>query len=189
MDFEHPVWDGKTVIEEEAVKAGLRLSRITVVLFLEDSFNPAFGFDIPNSTVTVVGTADSRFSFTAKADIGYSVAGVIALWAENPSAVPHTLHVASDTMTYGEVRDLLSKTYGREFKLVTEDADEYRKKALAEIPKPGEDILGNLLLYLRLLHANGVGDHSVNHNELINPGEKYWKWKKNAEYIEETKSA
>ncbi|KAG8938432.1 hypothetical protein FRC03_007261, partial [Tulasnella sp. 419] len=189
IDFQHPLWEGKRAIVEEAIKAGLRVARISVSAFLENSFNPALGFDVANSTVNVIGSADNRFSFTSKVDIGFSVASVIALWIENPSAVPHTVHVASDTMTYGEVKELLSKAYGREFRLETEDPIEVKKNALAQLPKPGDNIWATILLYLRLLHANGVGDHSVNHNELINPGEKYWRWKKTAGYIEETKSA
>ncbi|KAG8940689.1 hypothetical protein FRC03_005178, partial [Tulasnella sp. 419] len=147
------------------------------------------GFDIANSKVTVIGTSQNRFTLTSKTDIGLSVAAVIALWKENPSALPQTLHIASDTLSYGEVRDLLSKVYGREFQLETEDADEFTKNAIANLSNLDSNSHTFVLPYLRLLHANGVGDHSVNDNELINPGEKYWKWKKIADYVEETKNA
>ncbi|KAG8924116.1 hypothetical protein FRC02_010631 [Tulasnella sp. 418] len=189
IDFEHPFWEGKRAVVEEAIKAGLRVARFSVSAFLEDSFSPALGFDIANSTVNIVGTAENRCSFTSKTDVGFSVAGVIALWIEDPSAVPHTVVVASDTLTYGEAQELHSKGYGREFRLETEDQNLVKRNALVHLPKAGDNIWATILVYLRLLHANGVGDHSVNHNELINAGEKYWKWKKIANHIEETKTA
>ncbi|KAG8915349.1 hypothetical protein FRC02_004546 [Tulasnella sp. 418] len=188
IDFQHPLWEGKRAIREEAINAGLRVARLSVSSFLEDLFNAPLGFDIVNSTITVVGSADNRFSFTSKVDIGFSVASVIALWIKDPSAVPHTVLVASDTLTYENVQEILSKAYGRQFSLVTEDPNVVKKNALAQLPKPGDNFWATIFLYFRLLHANGVGDHSVNHNELINPGEKHWKWKKIADYIEDTKS-
>jgi hypothetical protein len=38
---------------------------------------------------------------------------------------------------------------------------------------------------INLLMADGGFDHAENHNELINPGEKYFKWRRTKEYAQE----
>ncbi|KAG8948711.1 hypothetical protein FRC03_000584 [Tulasnella sp. 419] len=62
IDFEHPFWEGKRAIAEEAIKAGLRVARISVSAFLEDSFSSAL--DTNRFTLSFAPTRSLHLALT-----------------------------------------------------------------------------------------------------------------------------
>ncbi|KAJ9645939.1 hypothetical protein H2199_002982 [Coniosporium tulheliwenetii] len=85
---------------------GVKICRVYIGLFLEDSIGPWFGFDTKAGRYESVGNAGTPVSFTALADVGRAVARLAALRAEE---VPREVHIAGDTVSMAGVAEHLSK--------------------------------------------------------------------------------
>lgn len=161
-------------------------------LVLTDSPNPLVGFDVENNTFTSYGPSSRKVTFTSLQDIGKALAR-LAILAIDPAAsakVPDELRIASDTLSFEEIRDLVARVKGVEKgKLVTEDLAA-KKEELKKAPNAPGAILGfirsapSLSLVVpglthidRVLVGEGKLNFSDNANELINPGQSLWKWK------------
>lgn len=72
------------------------------------------GFDLEKNVYYPYGSASKKFSTTAKIDIGRAV-GSLALLALDPSTaatVPDEARIAGSTVSYEEVRDIVSSVKG-----------------------------------------------------------------------------
>ncbi|EED84085.1 predicted protein [Postia placenta Mad-698-R] len=155
-------------------------------LFLHDS--AIVGFDTKNLTYTAVGSLDAKTATTTKADIGRALAelSLLALSPELASQVPDDVHIAGDNVSYRDVqgiahrvRDELGLNKG-DIVLKSEDLEAYRATVREDqLKKPAP----SPLRHIRILIAEGKMDFSKNHNELVNPGQKVWKWGTVEEFI------
>lgn len=175
----------------ELAQGKVKIVAVYTGLFLEGALGPYssyFGFDTKNLTYTAVGSLDAKTATTTKADIGRSLAelSLLALSPELASQVPDDVHIAGDNVSYRDVqgiahrvRDELGLNKG-DIVLKSEDLEAYRatvREDQLKKPAPGP------LRHIRILIAEGKMDFSKNHNELVNPGQKVWKWRTVEEFI------
>ncbi|KAB8272410.1 hypothetical protein BDV30DRAFT_249513 [Aspergillus minisclerotigenes] len=186
-DFRHLEWDAKKrhdKLAREILDPGVKVCRVFCGLFLEDSIGPWFGFDTRGGRYECVGSAGEVVSFTGLGDVGRVVAGLCGLFAEGGVAVvPDVLHVAGDTRSVADVARIMEKEGGGPIEVTEVALGEYKErvtKVVGSDPAP----------YLRFL----IGEGKINHssaglgcdNEVVNPGERVWKWKSLEQLARET---
>lgn len=169
----------------------VKIVAVSTGMFLEGSLGPWLGFDTANMTYTVVGSPDTKIALTAKLDIGRALAelSLLSLSPESASRVPDHVRIAGNNKSYREVRDIVQnvrKVLGvpsdGEIVLKTEDYEKFKalvREEQLKSPSP------HPLRHLMLLSAEGKMDFSTNDNDLVNPGQKVWKWKFVTDYIQE----
>ncbi|OCB86111.1 NAD-binding protein [Sanghuangporus baumii] len=193
--FDHEEWEKKrrhiAYANELAVKKGGDVKVIAVYtgLFLEDSLNPRFGFDISAGKITILGPPSSKITFTSRRDIARSVAQLAILAMVSPASlqdnVPSHVRIAGCTRSVEEIAQALNKSLSQGKKppetgegmgvaLVQEDISEAIKN-LKEVYEAGN--VGSPASYIRVLMGGGKLDFSQdNSNQLVNPNERLWKW-------------
>jgi len=174
--------------------AGNKIKIVSVYtgLFLEGALGPWFGFDTANLTYTAVGSPDEKFAVTSKADIGRALAelSLLAFSPETASSVPNDVRIAGENVSYRQVRDIVQGVRNElgvepkgEIVLKSEPLEPFKalvKEEQLKSPAPGP------LRHIKILVAEGKLDFSAgNHDELVNPGQKVWKWKTVEEYVRE----
>ncbi|OWT81169.1 aromatic alcohol reductase [Achromobacter sp. HZ28] len=83
---------------------------ISTGMFTSFLFEPAFGVvDLAANTVNALGSLDTAVTLTTADDIGALTADI--LFAE-PRIVNDVVHIAGDTVTYGEIADALDRVRG-----------------------------------------------------------------------------
>lgn len=185
-DFSNPEWDAKKAhikLASEVLPSSARTCSVYAALFLEHSLGPWYGLSSKNSRYEVLVKAgplhtESRISFTSKQDIGRSIVE-LSLLPEPPQFV----HLAGDTRTIREVAKEMERSGSGPIEIVEIDLDNYKSSVLEGTENRPER-------NLRFLMGEGKIDHSEtglgNDRELINPGEKKWRWKGVADIGKET---
>jgi len=178
----HKNWNSKKRLQAAARAASPNLKVIAVytAAFLENFIQPYLGLDTANKHFTALGSADGKFSLTAKADIAASVTRLALLAAANPSSVPDHVRLAGDTKSIRELAEIFGRASGETIQ-VTEEP-------VGILPDGEQDGVPALLRLLRIGMTNGEIDFSKdNQGELVNPGQSLWKWKTAEAYAKETK--
>ena len=135
-----------------------------------------------------VGSADKKVSFTSVGDIGKAVAVIAGMSETELEKVPDQVHISGTSASISEVAELMNahSTPKGEISATIVDEAEYKRKTFesgAQNPAP----------YLRFLMGDGSIDHRSkaeggigSDNDLVNPGERRWKWKTMQDYAAET---
>lgn len=165
---------------EQVRKAGIKVVDIYTGFFHQEgswSYEIVghYGLD-PEGNVTQRVGNDIQVSVTHPSDIGNTVATIVT--SANPNTFPDTLRIESEKVTYADVQKTWSKNHNiplKEVKQLTkEEVKEEIKLLLPFDPK-------NFFTYLHDVAAFGYEGgllFKTTDNELVNPGEKQWKWVK-----------
>jgi hypothetical protein len=171
-EFKQDFWDLKKDHYEKVRELAphVKVSRVYVGLFTEDSIGPWFGFDSKSSRYESVGSTDARVSFTSREDSGKVMAALASL---PPSEVPESLHVAGDTASFSEIARIMEKAGADTITIESLDLEEFKDKLIKEpVASPGP--------YIRFLMGEGKIEHSKGglgcDNNLVNAGERRWTW-------------
>ncbi|KAI0630223.1 hypothetical protein C8Q77DRAFT_249300 [Trametes polyzona] len=173
----HQEWASKLQLEAEARKAAqdkLKIISVYNSIFLDIVLSPFIGFDLEKNVYTPYGSASAKFATTSKADIGRAVASLslLALDPSSAASVPDEVRIAGSIVSFEDVRDIVARVKGvAPGEIKSEDAEKV-KNQLRE--QKGD---GSILDYLRVALGEGWLNLSPNENELVNPGQKLWKWK------------
>ena len=120
---------------------------VSTGLFMSFLFLPAFGtVDIEAKTVRALGSWENRITLTTPADIGRVAAELVLDPKDVKSEVVYT---AGDTLSYGQVAELVDSYFGVKFTRELWDLDTL-KKQLAEDPD-------NTMIKYRETFAHGKG--------------------------------
>ncbi|KAK6501169.1 hypothetical protein TWF481_009016 [Arthrobotrys musiformis] len=178
-DFKHPVW-GKKKIHFEAVSArkDLKVCLVFPGLFTEHSIGPWFGLNTKEGKYEFIGSGDTPVSFTSIVDIGNAVASALANIPVE--SFPEKLYFSGDAVSLRQVAELMKDAGAGEIKVSNLDLAEYKAKTTSNAES-------DPAACLRFLMAEGKINNEKNDNELVNPGEKVWKWKKMKGYAQETR--
>ncbi|KAH9858412.1 NmrA-like family-domain-containing protein [Lenzites betulinus] len=177
--YEHPEWAEKQEIAKatRAIAKGTQTKVIALYssIFVEILLGPYLGFDLQNNVFTPYGPASQKFATTSKADIGRATASLslLALDPKTAASVPDLVRIAGSIVTFEDVRDIFARVKGvpkGEIQSVDIEA------AIARL-RSEKGHAGNLLDYIRVALGKNWADFSENDNELVNPGQKAWKWK------------
>ncbi|KAI9059755.1 NAD-P-binding protein [Trametes sanguinea] len=173
--FDHPELINKQRIAAETRKQlkGKKVIALYCGLFFDYSLTPVLGVDVEKNVYSAYGSPSQRSSTTSKTDVARSVARLASLALDPATAhkVPDEVRIAGATVSYEEIRDIVARVKGVPKGEIHSEDLETHKEALRH--NPGQ----NFIEYLRVIIAEGKGDLSAdNGNELVNPGESFWKW-------------
>ncbi|EMD41175.1 hypothetical protein CERSUDRAFT_121713 [Gelatoporia subvermispora B] len=194
--FEHSDWLKKRAHEVRVrERAGNKMKVISVYcgLFLQETMSfPGLGFDHRNLTYTCIGPATQRITFTSKEDIGKTLAELALLSLSPPSAerVPDHVRVAGDVKSFEDVRDIVRGIrqecgVNGDVMIHSEDLELTREALRDEMSKQPPL---KPATFVRIIMGEGRLDFSDNnHNEIVNPGQQFWKWHTVDDLVKEMK--
>ncbi|OQU95219.1 hypothetical protein CLAIMM_01458 [Cladophialophora immunda] len=146
----------------------VKVCSVYVSLFTELTIGAFYGLDVKNGRFESVGSADQPITFTSLIDAGKALAALSSLPIDQ---IPERLRLSGDSVSLNAFAAELTAAGGGEVEVTEIDFEEYRKVATAMTDKKPYQ-------YLRFLMGGGNLDFSTrNHNELVNPGGKHWRWK------------
>ncbi|KAH9916752.1 uncharacterized protein BXZ73DRAFT_53647 [Epithele typhae] len=188
--YEHPDWAGKLANRATAI-ALAKGSDLILIPVATGVFMPwAAHMSVDWAAGSTIGFSPGRrMATTDLPDIARALAR-LAVLARDPAtraSVPSAeggVRIASQFITSAEVVEAVKKAKGVELTVTPFDAEQSRETLKAIYP-PKE--LSAFVLYAGVLIEEGLADYSADcHNELVNPGEKYWKWKTFEELLRST---
>lgn len=122
------------------------------------------------------GSPDQKLSIARVEDIGYAIASVAT---KNPSELPNKVRIQSEVVTQQDIVKRFEEIHNVKLSVKHESAEEALKKGQEKYAQGFE--FKDFLYYLSVLASQGL-DKGVyfkeNENELVNPGQKLWKWTK-----------
>ena len=157
------------------------------------------GLDIKGRRVTSIGSATQKISFAETVDIAASAARLTVLAIQDPSSVPEIVRISGSVSSFAEIAKIFGEELGEKIDVVERDLEEVKANLGPEdvgdfiryasiMSAPFNALISSAALPSSLVFALGMADFSMeNHNELVNPGEKYWRWKTVAQFAKETK--
>ena len=120
---------------------------VSTGLFMSFLFLPDFGvFDSKNRTVRALGSWDTCITVTLPKDIGIMVAEMVYVPENTENRV---VYIAGDTVTYGQVADILDAAFNTKFERQVFDIPYLRKKL--------KDEPDNLWLKYQIIFGEGTG--------------------------------
>lgn len=162
-----------TILAQDRVKA----VSIYTGLFMEDSFGPWFGLSFKNKLFEAIGP-DVPVTFTSLGDVGKATA-VVALTPPSEFKDHTYLRISGDAISLRDAAKAMSAVSGDEIQVVNKDVKEYKAEVLKD-PAP------NAAHCLRFIMGEGKLNLSTDcANEVVNPGEKKWKWKTVSDFAKE----
>lgn len=190
-EYKEPIWDAKAqhvAHARELAQGKMKIIVLATGLFTEYVLTLWFEFDAATLTFAFAGSPDSKLAVTAKVDIARSVAQLTLLALSPDSAVPDVVYVAGQNVSYREIGQAIegvSEEFGLERKKVTlnaADLESYKIAAREEEVRSGKP---NILKHIKIALGEHKMDFSYNNNELVNPGETLWKWKRVEDHVRE----
>ncbi|KGO36151.1 hypothetical protein PEX1_030550 [Penicillium expansum] len=172
-DFAHLEWGEKKkhLANAQRVVSYMKICRVFCGLFLEDSIGPWFGLDTESGKYTSVGSFRTPVSFTSLGDVGRAVASLATMPTEN---IPDAVHVGGDSRSVEEIAGIMESTGAGRIDIECLPYEKYKKETTAE---PSWDPAA----YMWFLMGDGGIAHTPaflgDDNELVNPGQRLWKWK------------
>ncbi|KAK4234109.1 hypothetical protein C8A03DRAFT_18926 [Achaetomium macrosporum] len=128
-------------------QSGTKWTVVSTGLFMSFLFLRGFGVvDLRERVVRALGGWEIRVTVTEVEGIGRMVADIVYSPGETESKV---VYIAGDTVSYGDVADIVEGVYGKGFRREVWDM-EYLKKRLEEEP-------GNIMLRYQNVFGAGVG--------------------------------
>ncbi|KAG9019440.1 hypothetical protein FRB90_002263 [Tulasnella sp. 427] len=185
LDFQHPVYKMKTEHAEYArdrAQGNMKVISVYSGQFLEYLFGAGAlsGLDTINRIYTAAGDPNNKFSVTSTTDIGSALVKLSILATENPASVPDQVRLSGDAVSIAELAQIVGKERAETIEVKTTDAAEMKRK-FSENP-------ADLLSLIKYVFGSGLMDFSrENNNELVNPGEAFWKWKSVTDAVRENK--
>ncbi|ODV77221.1 CIP1 protein [Suhomyces tanzawaensis NRRL Y-17324] len=163
-------------------KLGVKVVDIATGFFAEkSSFSyelvQHYGVDTATNTINQLGPDDAKASISTVADIGYVIASVAS--DPNPSRFPDSLKVYSENVPVKKVWETYEKNHNVKLELKSKKSAAEARAELKQIWDTEGFVPAKFLLYLNYILAQGEGYGVLfgeNERELVNPGEKYWKW-------------
>lgn len=141
------------------------------------------------------GTGREPVTFTGKTGIALAVIELMKMALNHPNSVPPHVRIAGDNKTPVEIVEIFNKAANGKthitLKLINEvEAKEMFSRLIFEPPKGGEhafdqQFMNDIAQGVFTMSGGGNLDFTENHNELVNPGESKWKWKRIKDYAKE----
>ncbi|KAG9018159.1 hypothetical protein FRB90_012067 [Tulasnella sp. 427] len=185
LDVEKNIFSSKVAQAKYAREVGggsLKVIEVYIGGFLDQigMYAAGVGIDVQNKTVSSVGkdSATARISYTSERDIAYSTVRLAVLAAQDPSSVADRVRISGSNTSWSDIAKLLSVEHDSTFEVKELDDEPFKEKI--------EN--GDFIAALRYAFGKGHVDlNAGSSNELVNPGEKLWKWDTVEEFVKKTK--
>ncbi|PIL35924.1 hypothetical protein GSI_01584 [Ganoderma sinense ZZ0214-1] len=174
--YDHDEWITKRKVAaaaHAALQGKVKVVELVTGIFHSWVYRPELGIDVKKNVYTPLGPGTLRFATTGKNDIGRSVArlSILALDPATTAAVPGRLRIAGHNVSYDEIRDIVARVKGVPKGTIRSGDLKAAKENLSKHPTD------NILDYITIAVGEGKVDFSDNSNELVNPGQRFWKWR------------
>ncbi|KAJ9090866.1 hypothetical protein QFC19_009378 [Naganishia cerealis] len=137
---------------------------------------PHLGIDVEKKEYVARGDLNTQISYTNLTDLGLAIASI----ASNPSGNwPQQVKIQSGKVTVKDVIERYEKDHG--VKLTQKEAVSKEDTLKQVYEKLKNFNPADFVFYLHAIAAQGEGkgaNFTENDDELVNPGEKLWKWSK-----------
>ncbi|KAL7273859.1 hypothetical protein RUND412_003257 [Rhizina undulata] len=181
--FKHPIFDIKQRHQEYAEQLGLKIVAIYPALIMETTFCKYFGFDSANLTWKIIGAGDIPLAMTSQKDLGLATLATVFLAHRSPQICPSYLRIYSDNRTLNQYADIMEKASGKKIKRIYITPEDALKESAATKENNPQNTNEPLV---PLMMSEGLYDYSQhNGNDIINPGDRYFKWKTASDYARE----
>jgi hypothetical protein len=140
------------------------------------SFGPWFGMNTKKGVWESIGKSTVPSAYTDLADIGRAIASLARL---PPSEIPDHVRIVGSNISFKDASEAMTAVSGDAIELKEVDLEEYKKKTTSNAT--GGDPAG----FIKFVMGEGKLDFTENQNEIVNPGEKLWKWKTVQEYAKD----
>lgn len=190
-DFEHREWKGKKALRELAEKTfadsgrEVKICHMYTSLMTELSFGPWFGMSVKNKRFEAVGSADQKVSWTCMLDIGKALVSLAAM--SRSVDIPTDIRISGDSKSVKEVAQILDEVAGDGERTTVEEVDLEAKRRYAHDHEPELNPAAFIILSMGSGNLDFGPSGLGNNNDLVNPGERLWKWKSVREYAIEMK--
>jgi len=173
------VLEGKKAHRAAAEKLGLKTIGIATSAFAQFIRTPLLG--VNGNDWEISGDGTTPFAVTTTPDVGRYIARAVILSNADPSSLPSRLRVYSEVKTWNEYAEIHEKVTGQKVNRI-----HIPREKVLEIWKSGT---GGPFYFIRVL-ADTIANNflGTSHNELLNPGEKYFKPTSWEEYVKSTVS-
>jgi hypothetical protein len=129
-EFNQVFWDAKKRHYDDVQKLdSIRVSRVYVGLFIEDSIGSWFGFNTKTGVYECVGSPDAKISFTSREDSGTAMAALASLPL---SDVPEEVHIAGDTRSFNEIAKIMDDSGAGPITIQQLGLEEFKDKLMKE---------------------------------------------------------
>jgi len=172
------VYEPKKAHRAAAEKLGLKTVAIAPGSFAEAVRSPFFG--INGDDWEISGDGNSPFALTTIRDIGHYAVRAVVLAHQDPVSFPSRLRIYSEVKTLNEYADINEKVTGQKINRIYVPREQLLEKWNA---------IGKEQPYFVLRVAADSPAHNFvgrSHNELLNPGEKYFKPTSWEEFVKST---
>lgn len=154
----------------------------------------AAGFDHLGGKYEIIGDPSKLITFTHLRDVGLSTARLAILSVNQPGSVPSVVRISGDAKSSNEIASLVSGKTGKPIEITTVDPESIGKPSA---PQEFVKVIRRVILLMQrpatdrhVLHRlwSGLGranNSEENSNELVNPGEQYWKWMRVKDWMDE----
>jgi len=174
-DFEHLEWSKKKDHAAKARQSNMKVCQVYCGLFMEHSFGPWFGYNTKKGVYESIGSSTTKSAFTALDDVGKAVASLARL---PPSEIPDNVRLVGSNISFKEVAEIMSSISGKPIETKEVELGPFKEKTTQKTE-------GDPASFIRFVMGEGNMDFSKNENEIVNPGQKLWKWKTVQEYAKE----
>ena len=186
-DFAHSEWDKKMDHQKTARNSNMKVCAVYCGLFMEQryfplesysniySFGPWFGMNTKKGVWEPIGKATTKSAYTALEDVGKAVAALCRL---PPERIPEHIRIVGDNISFKDASEAMTAVSGDNIELKEVDLDSFKKEATKKTE-------GDPAAFIRFVMGEGKLDFSENQNEIVNPGEREWKWKTVKDYAKE----
>ncbi|KAF2228298.1 hypothetical protein BDZ85DRAFT_278151 [Elsinoe ampelina] len=171
-DFSHPEWDYKRdhALGARSTAPNVKTCQVFPGLFLERAIGPWMGFFTDRGEYLAVGSKTTKSSYTSMEDVGRAVVEIALLDARD---VPEVVRISGDAKGVGDIAEVMEAAGAGTVKVKEVDFTEFKRKTIEKNGPVNE--------FIEFVMGSGTLDFSPsgqgNQNELVNPGEKRWKWK------------
>lgn len=103
------------------------------------------GVDEENKRFNIIGSKDTKSTYTSMEDIARSVVRTTTVALNSPSSIPDHIRIAGTTVSWEDIRRIIFEESGEEFEIVSLDEPKsFRKKTIQR-----EGRTGNAAEYIR----------------------------------------
>jgi len=178
--YPSPILGRKQKHVDQARDAGLKTIVFVIGLFSELILSPVFGFWTPPNILNIPDAGHHRVAFTSKNHIVQYALRAVILAFEDPTNFPDKIRVWDDDSTWDDYAKAIEESLGGSSPII------HRNVIPKDQLKTNYDTQPSIAALAQLLTADDLYDYTLeNHNELLNPGEKYFKRQSIAEHFKE----
>jgi len=141
-EWNEPVFASKLKVREAIKESGLDYAFVENGLFMDFLFQPFMGFNFDKADAPVYGSPNNQIKTTKMADSAHFIVDAV----NNPAANKRTLLFAGDSITWGQIVDLLEHATGKKWSTTVHSVEAVETLHRGFAGNPGASLIARLKL-------------------------------------------